>query len=147
MFPACEISSSTIRDLPIPGSPTSSTTRPRRRVADSSASDSARISWSRPIRGGASRCPSRRRSGAPSIEGPHRFGLPLHGERGELLGLEPRPRPSERGLGREDLSLGRLPHDAGGEVHRITPDRVRASVRRSEHGGEDPAGVHPDPQG
>ena len=37
--------------------------------------------------------------------------------------------------------------DAGGEVHRITPDRVRASVRRSEHGGEDPSGVHPDPQG
>ena len=77
MLPACEISSSTIRDLPIPGSPTSSTTRPRRRVADSSASDSARISCSRPIRGGASRRPSRRRSGAPSSKARTGLALPF----------------------------------------------------------------------
>ncbi len=71
--PACRRSSSTSRDLPIPGSPISSTRRPRPSLADASASSRAAISSSRPTSGSscracslAARSPARSRMPRPA---------------------------------------------------------------------------------
>ena len=129
---AARASSSTSRDLPIPGSPKRCGTSRRR--AASTASASAPSSSPRPMSGhrhvssscGAGTSPIRR----------HRTGLALHDERRQRAEHE-RLRPLEDPSGGEHLSGLACGHQPGREVDRVALHRVGPPERRAEVAGED----------
>ena len=137
-------SSSVRRDLPIPGSPTSSITRPSPLRTASRSDLNAAISASRPTRGSVVDATSSRRRVAPIANAGTGSRTPFTSKGPTRLGLEPRAGAIDHGRAREDLARLGLGHEARGEVHRVAHDRVRAAVRRADVAREDRASVHAD---
>ena len=146
--PAVTFSSSTMRDLPMPASPTRFTIarRPSRTV--SSVAARRRISCSRPTRGDAIEAGGGAVGGGRA-EGDRGHGLllALHHERLDGRGGEARARAIDDGGSGDDLAVGSAGHHSCGQVHRIAHHGVSAAVGWADIAREDGAGVYADLQG
>ena len=143
---ACACSSSTSRDLPMPGSPISSTMFPKPIRTGASAAERIVSSRSRPTKG------SRRSGSAPAPATPTTsnavtgLGDPLQGQRLQLDRLEGAARALEQVGGRQHLARLGLPHQASREGGRLAEDRVRAPELGADLTREDAAARGAEPQ-
>ena len=135
-------SSAISRDLPMPGSPTSSTSwNCRMRAASTRLAQRLRAPSSRPTSGSCSTACSRTPVGAPTRVGDDRPVLALDEER-LVRGLEARARALEHVRRGEDRARLRPAGQPRGEVDGVAHDRVGAARDGADVAGERGTAVH-----
>ena len=143
----CSRSSSARRDLPIPGSPTSSTSVPKPMRTGATDAPSTARSRSRSTKGSLrSARANASAAGARQARRAHRLGLPLDEERLELGAREPSVGALE-GVG-ADQDLVRLGarHQPCGQRGRVAQDRVGPAERGTHLAAEHAAAADSDVQ-
>ena len=140
---ACARTSSTRRDLPIPGSPISSASVPKpARAGPSAALNTASsrsrstIGSSRPVGGRADA------DDGAEVDRLDRLRLALDLERGQGRPGEHRLRARDDVCGHEDLSALGPRHQASRQRSRVAEDGVRPPEGRAYLAGEDAAAIH-----
>ena len=79
--------------------------------------------------------------GCVHLVGDDRFALSLHQERLEFLADEHGARVADDGGDGDHVTIFRFAEHAGGSVHRVAHERVRAAVLAAEEAGEHAAGL------